>query len=357
MAKHSKNNNSAQSEKARAENARAKNARAENAATRVPRPTRGTPRASSDPATTIAHHEARPIVVVGIGLVAAIILSLVVLITTTPLFGQTVESMDLMPALEHNPWTLAAFLLMLYCLGAGIALIVLILKKIYLRRTIRYIFAAISVAGFIFIAALCFLSIVEVSFYGNYFYGICRAMILIRWPLLLFMGASFGIAMPVGEAPTALEKIRRYPRRLRILISMGVLAWTCLVFLFLEAWTDKLHRLDSIFLLLHRINVFIAEPLLLFLLLGIFVTIVLMYLLPRKPRPEPLVPPRPLVRCLFWIPLFIVGFFCVISAMSLVQTPESYALVRQLFSLTPLTFSVMGVAGISFGVALSQMQS
>lgn len=353
MAKHSKKNNSAQAEKARAGYAQAEKA----LATRVPRPTRGTPRASSDPATTIAHHEARPIVVVGIGLVAAIILSLIVLITTTPLFGQTVESMDLMPALEHNPWTLAAFLLMLYCLGAGIALIVLVLKKIYLRRTIRYIFAAISVAGFIFVAALCFLSIVEVSLHGNYFYGICRAMILIRWPLLLFMGASFGIAMPVGETSATLEKIRRHPRRLRILISMGVLAWTCLVFLILEAWTVKLHRLDSIFLLLHRINVFIAEPLLLFLLLGIFVSTVLMYLLPRKPRPEPLVLPRPLVRCLFWIPLFVVGFFCVISAVSLVQTPESYALVRQLFSLTPLTFSVMGVAGVSFGVALSQMQS
>lgn len=320
-------------------------------------PSKGTPRLfSGDPATTIAHHEARPIVVIGIGLIAAIILSLIVLITTTPLFGQTVKSMDLMPALERNPWTLASFLLMLYCLGAGIALIVLVLKKIYLRRSVRYIFAGLSVAGFIFIAALCALAIAEVPFHGHYFYGMCRGMILVRWPLLLLLGTSFGVAMPVGEAPAAIEKIRHHPRRLRFLMGMGVLSWICLVFLLFEVWTTTLHRSDGIFLMLHRFNAFITQPLLLFLILGLFVAIALVRFVPIKPRPEPIILPRPLVRCFFWIPLFVLGFFCVINTVSLMELPANYDLYSELLFYSPLAFSIMGVAGISFGVALAQMR-
>lgn len=320
--------------------------------------TKATPKhISHNLAVELSQHQARPIVVVGVSLVGAIILSLIVLITTTAPFGQTVLSMNIMPAIAHNPWTLSAFLLLLFCAGACLAIIFLAFAKLHLSRKWRYLFGGLSAGGFIGISVLCAMSIAG-SVYGSlYFYGMCRGMILIRWPLMLLLGAAFGLSMPVGEKGEEGEKIRHHPRRLRVFISLGALAWMCLLFLLLYLWVPAEKISDPAFALLLFINTTLAGPLLTFFGLALLTGVALVRFFPRTPQEEPVVLNRPLVYCLFYIPVLVVGTFCFVGLLALTGVPDTRNLFAEMYASGGLVYLIFAVSGISFGIGLSQMRS
>ncbi len=327
----------------------------------------------------LSHQYARPIVVVGIGLVAAIIISLIILITTTEPFGRTVQNMDLMPVIAHNPWTLTAFLLLLFCLGACLALLVLSFTRLHLKRWLRYMCAGISGAGFLAIAVLCVMALLGTALGSQYFYGMCRGMVFIRWPILLLMGAAFGFAMPVGDDSEQNERIRRHPRRLRVLIALGGLAWTCLVFILLDAWIPARATTDRSFTALAFINASITGPFLTFFSCALAVALALLLVFPRKPRALPIALPRPLTFCLQVVPLLMIAIFSVLALLAFCANPAytfnqvgAYgvglphaipemlvmgSLYTNIFGVPGLVYGVFAGAGLAFGVGIAQMKS
>lgn len=305
----------------------------------------------------LAQHQARPIVVVGIGLVAAIIISLIILITTTEPFGKAVQNMDLMPMISHNPWTLSAFLLLLYCVGACIGFIILAFGKIRLKRGVRYALAAFSAAGFIAIVVLCIMALLGSVFSSSYFYGMCRGMIFIRWPLLLLMGLAFGLAMPVGEEADETERIRRQPRRLRVLLAMSALAWMCCVFVFLYLWIPAKTVIDSGFVVLFFLDASIAGPLLVFFACGLLVAVGFLYLFPIKPSPTPKVLPHALVYCLLCVPAIVIFVFCLISVLTLFSEPFALGLYKGLYASPAVIYAIFAVEGCVFGAGVANMKS
>lgn len=367
----------ARTEKIRTEDARAEETVAEARGHRLTKSSRQ--HLSHKLKVELSHQDARPVVVVGIGLVTAIILSLIILITTTEPFGRTVQNMDLMPVIAHNPWTLTAFLLLLFCLGACLALLVLSFTRLHLKRWLRYMCAGISGAGFLAIAVLCIMALLGTALGSQYFYGMCRGMIFIRWPLLLLMGAAFGFAMPVGDDSEQNERIRRHPRRLRVLIALGGLAWTCLVFILLYAWVPARASTDRSFAALAFINASITGPLLTFFSCALAVALALLVVFPRKPRAVPATLPHPLTFCLQVVPLLVIAFFGVLALLALYANPAytfnqvgAYGislphalpemlgigvLYTNIFGIPGLVYGVFAGAGLAFGVGIAQMKS